>query len=145
MQTIRFEPDTLIEIDDTMHGFRKLAIVCESGEGFIDLIEEDATAFPTYAALHPQTVGNSLSWGLELIDQDPGQARAFIALQGQLMAAGIDSLTYSRALYWAYQTRTLGFAQVLAAGRAATDRVRQSRQFLDQLAKRGRSAHLRLV
>ena len=145
MQTIRFEPDTLIEIDDTMRGFRKLAIVCESGEGCIDLIEEDATAFPTYEALRPLTVGNSLSWGLELIDQDPGQARAFIALQGRLMAAGIDSLTYARALYWAYQTRTFGFAEVLAAGRAATDQVRQSRQFLDQLAKRGRAAHLRLV
>lgn len=74
-----FDPETLIEIDDITGGFRKLAIVTEAGDGYIDLIDEDATAFPTYQALSPTTVGNSLSWGLELIDQDAGQARAFRA------------------------------------------------------------------
>ncbi|WP_367126936.1 hypothetical protein [Ralstonia sp. CP] len=145
MKTAHFEPDTLIEIDDTLGGFRKLAIVTGSGDGYIDLIDEDAPAFPAYKALSPMTVGNSLSWGLELIDQDEHQARAFIALQGRLMAAGIDSLTYTRALYWAYQRRAFGFAEALAAGQAATDQVRQSRQVLDQLVNRGRRAHLRLV
>ncbi|WP_062791460.1 hypothetical protein [Aquitalea pelogenes] len=145
MKTAHFEPDTLIEIDDTLGGFRKLAIVTGSGDGYIDLIDEDAPAFPTYEALSPVAIGNSLSWGLELIDQDAEQAREFIALQRHLMAAGIDSLTYNRALFWAYQTRALGFAEALRAGREATDRVQQSRLQMDRLIRRGRAAHLRLV
>lgn len=145
MKTARFEPETLIEIDDVIGGFRKLVIVTESGEAYIDLIDEDATAFPTYEALRPQTVGNSLSWGLELIDQDAGQARAFNVLQTRLLAAGIDSLTYVRALHWAYLVRAFGFAEALRAGRAATDQVRRSRMQMDQIVRRGRAAHLRLV
>lgn len=145
MKTAHFEPDTLIEIDDTLGGFRKLAIVTGSGDGYIDLIDEDAPAFPTYEALSPVAIGNSLSWGLELIDQDADQAREFIALQPRLMAAGIDSLTYNRALFWAYQTRAFGFAETLQAGREATDQVQQSRLQMDRLIRRGRAAHLRLV
>jgi len=145
MKTARFEHETLIEIDDTLGGFRKLAIVTEAGDGYIDLIEEDATAFPTYQALSPMVIGNVLSWGLELLDQDAGQARAFSALQGGLIAAGIDSLTYNRALFWAYRTRAFGFAEALRAGREATDQVQQSRSQMDRLTRRGRSAHLRLV
>lgn len=145
MEIVRFEPETLIEIDDTMLGFRKLAIVAESSSSFIDLIEDDASTFPIYAALHPQAIGNALSWGLELLDQDADQSRAFGALHSQILAAGVDSLTRNRALFWAYQVRSFGVAEALTAGRSATDQVRQSRRLLDQLAKRGRAAHLRLV
>lgn len=145
MRAARFEPETLIELDDSMQGFRKLAIVAESGEAYVDLIEDDATLFPTYQALRPVTVGNSLSWAFEILDQRPNEARAFAELQRRLLDAGLDSLTYNRALHWAYQARAYGFPQALRAGREATDQVRQSRMQMDQIVRRGRAAHLRLV
>jgi len=145
MRAARFEPETLIELDDAMQGFRKLAIVAESGEAYVDLIEDDATPFPTYQALRPVTVGNSLSWAFEILDQRPNEARAFAELQRRLLDAGLDSLTYNRALHWAYQARAYGFTQALRAGREATDQVRQSRMQMDQIVRRGRAAHLRLV
>lgn len=144
MEIGRFEPETLIELDD-LRGFRKLAIVAGAGDAYIDLIDEDAPSWPLYQALNPVPIGNSLSWGLMILDQRPIDAGAFNALHRQLAAAGLDSLTFNRALYWAYQEHTYGYAEALQAGRAATDQVYQSRRSLNHLAKRGRSAHLRLV
>lgn len=145
MKTAHFEPETLIEIDDTIGGFRKLAIVDDSTRAYFDLVEDAATAFPTYEALRPVAVGNALSWGFELIDQDAASAQAFIRLQDCLLATGVDSLTYSRALFWAYQVRTFGVAEALRAGREATNQVRQSRLLMDRLTRRAGAAHLRLV
>lgn len=144
MKIGRFEPETLIELDD-LRGFRKLAFVAGAGDAYIDLIDDEAPAWPLYQVLNPVTIGNSLSWGLMILDQRPIDAGAFNALHRQLGAAGLDSLTFNRALYWAYQEHVYGYAEALQAGRAATDQVRQSRQSLDHLVKQGRSAHLRLV
>jgi hypothetical protein len=144
MNIATFEPESLIELDD-LQGFRKLAFVAGSGDAYVDLIDDDAPTWPLYLALHPVTIGNSLSWGLMILDQRPIDAGAFNALHRRLLAAGLDSLTFNRALYWAYQEHIYGYAEALQAGRAATDQVHQSRQSLDCLAKRGRSAHLRLV
>lgn len=145
MRIAHFEPETLIEIDDSMLGFRKLAIVAHSGAAYFDLLEDDALAFPVYEVLRPVAVGNSLSWALEILDQRPDASPAFAELQRRLLVAGLDSLTYNRALHWAYQAHDYGFAAALRAGHAATDQVRQSRRQMDRIIRRGRAAHLRLV
>lgn len=144
MKIATFEPESLIELDD-MQGFRKLAIVTGAGDAYVDLIDDDAPAWPLYLALHPVAIGNSLSWSMLTLDQRPIEASPFNALHRRLCAAGLDSLTFNRALYWAFQNRCYGYAEALRAGRAATDQVRQSRQSLDRLAWRGRTAHLRVV
>lgn len=144
MNRVTFEPESLIELDD-LQGFRKLAIVAGAGDSYIDLIDEDAPTWPLYQVLNPVTIGNSLSWGLMILDQCPINAGAFNALHRRLLAAGLDSLTFNRALYWAYQEHAYGYAEALQAGRAATNQVHQSRQSLDHLTRRGRFTHLRLV
>lgn len=139
-----FEPEILIELDD-LQGFRKLAFVAGTGDAYVDLIDDEAPVWPLYLALHPASIGNSLGWSMMILDQRPIEASPFNALHRRLCAAGLDSLTFNRALYWAFQNRCYGYAEALRAGRAATDQVRQSRQSLDRLARRGRAAHLRVV
>lgn len=144
MNIATFEPESLIELDD-LQGFRKLAFVAGSGDAYVDLIDDDAPAWPLYLALHAVSVGNSLGWSMMILDQSPVDAGPFNALHRRLCAAGLDSLTFNRALYWAFQNRCYGYAEALREGRAATDQVRQSRQLLDRLARCGRAAHLRVV
>lgn len=144
MRLLAFEPESLIELDD-LQGFRKLAIVAGAGDSYIDLIDEGAPTWPLYQALSPVTIGNSLSWGLMILDQRPIDAEAFNALHRQLGAAGLDSLTFNRALYWAYQEHTYGYAEAFLAGKRATHQVQQSRRSFDRLTQRGRAAHLHIV
>lgn len=144
MRLLAFEPESLIELDD-LQGFRKLAIVAGAGDSYIDLIDEGAPTWPLYQALSPVPIGNSLSWGLMILDQRPIDARAFNALHRQLGAAGLDSLTFNRALYWAYQEHTYGYAEAFLAGKRATHQVQQSRRSFDRLTQRGRAAHLHIV
>lgn len=139
-----FEPESLIELDD-LQGFRKLAFVAGDGKTYVDLIDDEAPAWPLYLALHPASIGNSLGWSLMILDQRPIEAVPFNALHRRLCAAGLDSLTFNRALYWAFHNRCYSYAEALRAGRASTDQVRQSRQSLDRLTRRGRAAHLRVV
>lgn len=63
----------------------------------------------------------------------------------QLGAAGLDSLTSNRALYWAYQEHTYGYAEAFLVGKRATHQVQRSRQSFDCLTQRGRAAHLQVV
>ena len=52
----------------------------------------------------------------------------------RLLDAGIDTLTYYRALKWARDSgRYDDLDAALAAGREATELVRESRQYLDGL------------
>lgn len=130
MRTATFEPETIIEITDTMRGFRKLAIVVGAGDAYVDLIDDD-TAFPTYAALNPAPAGDPLSWSFALTDTAPEAAGAFNELMDALLTAKLDTLTYYRALKWAYDTRNFDAAEAIKAGRAATAQVRESREFMD--------------
>lgn len=145
MDIAKFAPDVLIEIDDSLQGFRKLGVVTESGQAYIDLAESDATPFPSYQALNPIAIGDPLGWAFEIMDQRPAEFGAYSALQKKLLLAGVDSLTYYRALYWARQVGEYDFTKCLQAGQSATEQVRQSRQQMDNILKRGRAAHLRLV
>lgn len=145
MKLAQFAPDTLIEIDDTIGGFRKLGIVTESGQAYFDLIESDATPFPIYQTLNPVGIAEPLRWAFEIMDQRPAEFEAYSALQKSLLATGVDSLTYYRSLYWACKAGEYDFTKCLLAGQAATSQVKQSRQQLDGILYRGRASHLRLV
>lgn len=144
MNRATFEPESLIELGD-LQGFRKLALVTGAGDSYVDLIDEDAPAWPLYQALNPMPIGNSLLWSLMLMDQRPDEVGAFQCLHSNLLAAGLDSLTFNRALYWAYQEHTYGYAEAFLAGKRATHQVQQSRRSFDRLTQRGRAAHLHLV
>lgn len=135
-----FEPGTFIEINDTMKGFRKLGLVTESGDMYFDDAGDSSTPFPIYVALEPRAVGNALSWALELADADPAEHRQFTALQERLIGAGLDTITAGRALYWAYQNHTYDYGRALAAGKAATAEVTQSRAMMDRIIAKAATA-----
>lgn len=50
MQFAVFPPEAIIEITDTMRGFRKLGVVAPSGLAYYDLLGDPSgdTAFPIY-------------------------------------------------------------------------------------------------
>ena len=100
MQFAVFPPEAIIEITDTMRGFRKLGVVAPSGLAYYDLLGDPSgdTAFPIYEAMQPQDVGDPTSWAFELVDTDPQAAQQYQELNGRLLDAGIDTLTYYRAL-----------------------------------------------
>lgn len=131
----RFEPETIIEITDVMRGFRKLGVVTPSGDAYFDLSEseEDATPFPIYEALDPQAAGEELAWSFTLADNSPENAAKFNELMETLLALNLDTITYYRAVKWACDARNFDPDQALAAGRQATDAVRESRAFMDRL------------
>ena len=136
MQFAVFPPEAIIEITDTMRGFRKLGVVAPSGLAYYDLLGDPSgdTAFPIYEAMQPQDVGDPTSWAFELVDTDPQAAQQYQELNGRLLDAGIDTLTYYRALKWARDSgRYDDLDAALAAGREATELVRESRQYLDGL------------
>lgn len=133
MSLVPFEPGALIEISDIMHGFRKLGVVAEGGQMYFDLADADATPCLIYKACQPEAVGNSHSWGLELGEADPAAHKAYSALQQRLLDEGVDTLTLTRALYWAYQNRVFEYGRALAAGKAATEEVRKSRATMDRI------------
>ena len=60
MQFAVFPPEAIIEITDTMRGFRKLGVVAPSGLAYYDLLGDPSgdTAFPIYEAMQPQDVGD---------------------------------------------------------------------------------------
>lgn len=140
LKLMQFEPGTYIEISDTMGGFRKLGLVTEGGDMYLDDTGPTATPFPIYEALKPVALGNPVSWGLEVLDAHPADHPRFAQLHAQLNASGVDTLTLGRALYWAYTTHTYDYARSLAAGRAATQQVAESRAAMDQLLAKAAAA-----
>lgn len=136
----KFEPGTFIEISDTMKGFRKLAVVTEGGDMYFDLADETSTPFPIYAALEPRSVGNSVSWGLELADKNPAEHKLFSELHARLVESGTDTLTMNRALYWAVQNHVYDYSRAFAAGKAASGEVVASRAMMDKIIARGANA-----
>ena len=91
MQFAVFPPEAIIEITDTMRGFRKLGVVAPSGLAYYDLLGDPSgdTAFPIYEAMQPQDVGDPTSWVFELVDTDPHAAQQFQELNGRLLDADI--------------------------------------------------------
>ncbi len=130
MSTTTFEPETIIEINDTMRGFRKLAIVVGAGNAYVDLLDDD-TPFPTYTALNPAPAGDPLSWSFALADKGPEAAGAFNELMEALLGERLDSLTYYRALKWAFDHHEFDAGKAIQAGREATAKVRESRDYMD--------------
>ena len=133
LQLQHFEPGTFVELTDTVKGFRKLGLVTESGDMYFDTVDAGATPFPIYAISAPKSVGNTLSWSLELADKDPAGHRAFTALHAYLVEAKADSLTIARALRWAIDNNNFDARQAHPAGRLATALVRDSRMMIDRI------------
>ena len=131
-----FEPGTFIEINDTMTGTRKLALVAHGGTSYVDLDVADATPLPIWEALDPKEAGNMLSWGLFFVDQEPSLYSQFSALCKQLMACGEGYITYNRAAYWAFQNKVFDFDQAMSEARRQTQRVEAGRQALDALVNK---------
>ena len=140
LQLKRFAPDTYVELTDTVKGFRKLCLVTGSGDMYVDLIGADSTPFPIYEVSAPVSVGNSLSWSLELADRDPVKHRLFVSLHAYLVSAKVDTITIARTLRWAVQNDNFDVRQACAAGSAATEQVRQSRAMIDRIATRASAA-----
>ena len=140
LQLRKFEPATFIELTDTVKGFRKLGLVTDSGDMYLDLAEEGSTPFPIYAELNPISVGNTLSWSLQLADKDPKKQGKYAALHAQLVENKIDTITAARALRWSVQNDDFAYLTALGAGRAATDAVRGSRAMIDKIVARGATA-----
>ncbi|CAH0356020.1 hypothetical protein [Aquabacterium sp. CECT 9606] len=140
MALASFEPGTYIEINDTMKGFRKLGLVADVGTMYFDEASETATPFPIYAALAPKAVGNVVSWGLELADKSPVEHRQFNELNERLLEAGIDTITLNRAMHWAVTNHSYDYSRALAAGKAATAQVLDSRVMMDRIIKRAATA-----
>lgn len=140
LKLLNFEPGTYIEISDTMGGFRKLGLVDDSGVMYFDDAGPSATPFPIYEALKPVALGNPVSWGIEVADAHPKDHSRFAQLHAQLSAEAVDTLTLGRALYWAYTTHTYDFSRALAAGRAATQQVVDSRAGMDRLLGKAAAA-----
>lgn len=140
MALASFEPGTYIEINDTMKGFRKLGLVADVGTMYFDEASDTATPFPIYAALSPKAVGNVVSWGLELADKNPAEHRQFNELNERLLEAGIDTITLNRAMYWAVTNHSYDYSRALAAGKAATAQVLDSRVMMDRIIKRAATA-----
>ena len=134
MSTTTFEPETIIEINDTMRGFRKLAIVVGAGNAYVDLLDDD-TPFPDKplppAFLAPAPSGDPLSWSFALADKGPEAAGAFNELMESLLGERLDSLTYYRALKWAFDHHEFDAGKAIQAGREATAKVRESRDYMD--------------
>ena len=132
----RFAPGTFVELTDTVKGFRKMGLVTDSGDMYFDLADTGSTPFPIYEISAPEPVGNTLSWSLELADREPLQHRRYTALHAWLVDARVDTLTTARALRWAIQNKNYDTRQALAAGIAATSRVRESREMIDRIVAR---------
>jgi len=136
----QFQPGIYIEISDVMQGFRKIGLVTEGGDMYLDLANDRATPLPIYAAMQPIAIGNSVSWALELADQRPAEHGEFTELQTRVLSEGLDTITANRALYWAYQNHVYDASRAIAAGRAATAQVESSRQMMDGLIVHAASA-----
>lgn len=140
MSLQEFEPGVFIEISDTMHGFRKLALVTDSGDMYFDLINADATPFPIYKALEPRSVGNALSWAFEIAEKDKKEHAQFTALQQRLIDSDLDTITVNRALFWAYQNSNYDYIRAAQAGKEATASVVNSRGSMDRLIQKAATA-----
>lgn len=135
-----FQPGTYIELNDTIHGFRKLALVADSGDMYFDLIDEHSTPFPIYEVANPEAAGTVVSWGLDIAANRPAEQVKFAELQARLADVKLDSLTRCRALYFAYKQRDYDFHRALQAGRNATAEVEKSRVVMDRLIHKSASA-----
>ena len=139
----KFEAGTYIELTDGMKSFRKLGLVTEGGDMYFDDagVGTKATPLPIYAYLEPRTVGNVLSWGLQLADENPEQHKRFSDLTERLLEeGGVDTITVGRALYWEFLNRNFDYTQARAAGVAATKQVRESRAVMDRLIDKAQTA-----
>lgn len=134
LQLLKFEADTYIELDDVITGRRKMALVLAGGDMYIDDVSSTSTPFPVYQALKPVALGTPMAWGLEVASTHPHLASNYSATHRRLTeAADVDTLTRGRALYWAYMHRVYDYDRALAAGRAATQAVREGRARMDAL------------
>lgn len=133
----QFEPGVYVMLDDVMTGVRKLVRVTESGHGYIDLDDDDATPFPIYKALNPEEVGNILGWGLYLADKEPQHSEAFKRLVDGLIHSGEGVLVYNRAAHWGFTHRTFDLARALAEAKAQTAKIAAGRADMDAIIKNG--------
>ncbi|PHU99795.1 hypothetical protein [Iodobacter sp. BJB302] len=123
---VQFNAMELIEInvgknlDGTIR--RRLVMVDQSGWEYRDLLDDPAAmVYPIYASLHPERVGNSVGWSVVIYqNQGEDEYRKFGHLEDFLQALGLDSLTYSRALYWAKMTLNFDPMSVLEHGENET-------------------------
>lgn len=126
-------PGTCVIITDIMTSVRKLCEVTESGNTYIDL-SDDPCPFPIYNVMQPVAVGNPVSWAAEATER--GAGKEFVAIEARMIDASVDRMTRLRALYWCSETGTYDYDKALVAGRAATDEVAKSRQYMDSFIRR---------
>jgi hypothetical protein len=130
-----FEPGIFLQIDDVFTGRRKLARVTDTGMAYVDLDDEDATAFPIYSELNPKEAGNILGWGLHIVDHAPQHVEAFRELVDRLITAQVGVLTYNRSAFWAFTHQTFDFDLALRAGVAETEAIKDGRRKMDQVLR----------
>lgn len=121
-----FHAGSLITIQDAIIGARKLVRVTQTGHTYVDTDGEDAAPMPITSQLAPEAVGDMLSWGLYLVDQEPQHYTAFNALCKQLTASSEPPLFYNRAAYWAFANRDFDFDRSMQAARRETELINNS-------------------
>lgn len=137
MEIKYFPPGSFITVDDVTNASRKLVRVGADGTTYVEVDGPDASALPIWDALNPQEAGDVLAWGLSMVDQDPEHALAFTEVCRRLAASGEGVLTYTRAAYWAFESRVFDFDMALEHGRKQTIAVIKSRAALDALTTQG--------
>jgi hypothetical protein len=131
LDVMAFPPYSVIEITDTAKGFRKLALVTYDGERYYDLLDPPAcvVAYPIFAALRPEDVGDIADWIMELVDRvSDDELRRIEVCVRELERKGMDLLTYLRAARWLVSNCSTDVREAMHKGLEASAQVRGMRE-----------------
>jgi len=140
LNVVPFPPGAFITLDDPTTGARRLALVCDSGTEFVDVVDYDQPATPLAIldVLAPEQWGDcrGLASGL-LLDGHFEDYEAFSALLVALCdtPAGGDPLTLNRAAKWAFENGNYDVGRAAQAGLVATAEARARQGELARVAK----------
>jgi hypothetical protein len=139
VRLVSFPPGSFVEVDDPLTGKRHLALVSDSGNEFIDFVDNDkpATPFPILDALDPKPWGDYSIIAAELVIK--GDFAAHTAYSELLTAlcdtpAVADPLTLNRAAKWAFESGNYDAAEAAKAGVAATLEARARQEIIAEKA-----------
>lgn len=131
LDIVELAPESLAEVNDTFSGQRKLVLVTDSGKGYVDLSDDEASVFPLYAVLDPVAAGDPQFWLIEAAAADEADGVRFEQLAQRILASSEDYLTCLRALRWATVHRSLNEQAALEAAREQAELIRRSRARMD--------------
>lgn len=139
LRVTAFPAGAFITLDDPTTGGRRLALVCDSGTEFVDVVDYDQPVTPLAIldVLAPEQWGDCRAVATDMLLG--GQVEDYEAYSNLLLAlcdtpAGGDPLTLNRAAKWAHETRNYDVAEAARAGLVATAEARARQAEISRVA-----------